>query len=189
MGVDFTPYLHRVLQNVKETWLPLIPKEAKPPVNKEGKAVIEFAILRDGSVASGMKLAGSSSDLTLARAAWGSITAANPFPPLPKEFGGNHLALRFYYYYNIAPVSISPAEATALVESSVQFHALQNEKDATVTWSIQNCDDGCGTISDTGVYTAPAKIPSAHKVTISGSLTSDPGIRGQATVTVVAPGP
>ena len=46
MGVDFTPYLHRVLQNVKETWLPLIPKEAKPPVNKEGKAVIDEAVIR-----------------------------------------------------------------------------------------------------------------------------------------------
>ena len=30
----------------------------------------------------------------------GSITRSNPFPPLPTEFRGPYLALRFRYYYN-----------------------------------------------------------------------------------------
>src|ERR1700730_13491757 len=33
------------------------------------------------------------------RPAWGSITASNPFPPLPSEFTGPYLALRFRFYY------------------------------------------------------------------------------------------
>jgi hypothetical protein len=41
-----------------------------------------------------------SGDTALDRAAWGGITASNPFPPLPTDFGGQYLALRFRFYYN-----------------------------------------------------------------------------------------
>src|SRR5262249_19385915 len=97
MGVDFGPYLNRVLQVVRQNWYILIPEVARPPIMKQGKVAIEFAILKDGNVA-GMKLVGSSTDIALDRAAWGSITNSNPFQPLPREFGGTYLALRFYYY-------------------------------------------------------------------------------------------
>src|SRR5215469_5970102 len=99
MGVDFGPYLARVLQNVRENWYNLIPEVARPPLMKKGKLAIEFAITKDGSVA-GMRLVASSNDVALDRAAWGGITASNPFPPLPTEFKGQYLALRFYFYYN-----------------------------------------------------------------------------------------
>jgi TonB family protein len=96
MGVDFGPYLSRVLQNVKQNWYNLIPESA---IMKKGKVVIQFAITKDGSVA-GMRLVGSSSDVALDRAAWGGITASNPFPPLPTEFKGQYLELRFFFFYN-----------------------------------------------------------------------------------------
>ncbi len=99
MGVDFGPYLSRVLASVRENWYNLIPEAARPPLMKRGKVSIEFAILKDGKVA-GMRLAGSSGDVALDRAAWGGITGSNPFPPLPAEFGGPYLALRFRFYYN-----------------------------------------------------------------------------------------
>jgi hypothetical protein len=35
------------------------------------------------------------------RPAFGSITGSNPFPPLPREFPGPYLGLRFSYYYNL----------------------------------------------------------------------------------------
>ena len=98
-GVDFSPYLSRVLHDVRENWYRLIPEAARPPLMKRGKVSIEFAILKDGRVA-GMKLSGSSDDVALDRAAWGGITASNPFPPLPNEFTGQYLALRFHFYYN-----------------------------------------------------------------------------------------
>jgi TonB family protein len=99
MGVDFGPYLARVLHDVKMNWYNLIPEAARAPLMKKGKVSIEFAILKDGRVAS-MQLAGPSGDVALDRAAWGGITASNPFPPLPSEFGGQYLALRFHFYYN-----------------------------------------------------------------------------------------
>jgi TonB family protein len=101
MGVDFGPYLARVLHDVKQNWYNLIPESARPPIMKKGKVAIEFAILKDGSIR-GMRLedGGSSGDPALDRAAWGGITASNPFPPLPQEFGGQYLALRFHFFYN-----------------------------------------------------------------------------------------
>jgi len=99
MGVDFGPYLSRVVQNVRGNWYNIIPEVARPPIMKKGKLSIEFAILKDGKVA-GMKLATGSGDVALDRAAWGGITASNPFPPLPQEFGGQYLYLRFNFFYN-----------------------------------------------------------------------------------------
>jgi len=99
MGVDFGPYLQRVLHDVRQNWYSLIPESARAPIMKKGKVGIEFAILKDGSVA-GMKLVSSSGDVALDRGAWGGIRASDPFPPLPKEFGGQYLALRFGFYYN-----------------------------------------------------------------------------------------
>jgi TonB family protein len=96
MGVDFGPYLARVLHDVKQNWYNLIPESA---MMKKGKVSIEFAILKDGKVA-GMQLSSTSGDVALDRAAWGGITASNPFPPLPSEFGGQYLTLRFRFYYN-----------------------------------------------------------------------------------------
>jgi TonB family protein len=95
-GVDFGPYLARILQDVKQNWYHLIPESAEM---KKGKLAIEFAITKDGKVAD-MRLIASSGDVALDRPAWGAITASNPFPPLPNEFTGPYLALRFRFYYN-----------------------------------------------------------------------------------------
>ncbi len=99
MGVDFGPYLQRVLHDVRENWYQLIPEVARAPLMKRGKVSIEFAITKNGQVA-GMRLVGPSGDVSLDRAAWGGITASNPFPPLPTEFRGSYLALRFHFFYN-----------------------------------------------------------------------------------------
>jgi TonB family protein len=96
MGVDFGPYLQRVLHDVKQNWYSAIPESA---VMKHGNLIIEFAITKDGKVA-GMKLVATSGDVPLDRAAWAGITGSDPFPALPSEFGGDHLSLRFRFYYN-----------------------------------------------------------------------------------------
>ena len=102
MGVDFGPYLRRILADIKRTWIPLIPEEARPPLNKQGETLIRFTILPDGRIAA-MSLDGSSQDTAIDRAAWGGITGASPYPPLPKEFKGPFLELRFGFYYNLDP--------------------------------------------------------------------------------------
>ena len=82
-------------------WYNIIPEAARAPLLERGKVSIEFAILPDGRVA-GLKYISPSGDVALDRAAWGGITASNPFAPLPGEFHGPYLQLRFHFYYNPA---------------------------------------------------------------------------------------
>jgi TonB family protein len=98
-GVDFGPSLKQVVSSVQTQWYALIPDAARKPQLKQGTVTIEFAILKDGRVA-GMKLAQPSGDVSLDRAAWGGITASQPFKPLPAQFTGPYLGLRFRFYYN-----------------------------------------------------------------------------------------
>jgi TonB family protein len=96
-GVDFGPYLQRILRVVQENWERGMPESVM--MGKKGKLTIDFAITKDGQVAD-MKVFAPSGDTALDRAAWGGITLSNPFPPLPREFNGPYLSLRFRFYYN-----------------------------------------------------------------------------------------
>jgi outer membrane biosynthesis protein TonB len=102
MGVDFGPYLTRVVQIVKQNWYTLMPPSVYPPIFMQGKLALEFVIMKDGTV-QGLVRDTTSGDVALDRAAMASITASTPFPPLPKEFQGKLLGLRFYYFYNLDP--------------------------------------------------------------------------------------
>jgi TonB family protein len=97
-GVDFGPYVQQVVRSVQAKWFELIPAVARKPQTKQGTVTIEFAILDDGRV-SGMKLEGPSGDMDLDRAAWYGITQSNPFAPLPAQFHGKYLGLRFRFSY------------------------------------------------------------------------------------------
>jgi TonB family protein len=98
-GVNFQPYIQRILRLIYQQWIPLLPEEARPPLNKRGTTQIRFTINPDGTIAA-MNLDGSSHDDALNRAAWGSITGVGQFPPLPKQFHGPNLELRIHYLVN-----------------------------------------------------------------------------------------
>ena len=57
-----------------------------------------------------MKLVAPSGDVAMDRAAWGGITSSVPFGPLPTEFHGPYLALRFRFYYNPDKMVPNPVE-------------------------------------------------------------------------------
>jgi TonB family protein len=97
-GVDFRPYLIRILATVKRNWLVVIPESAR--MGRTGKVEIQFAINRDGSVPK-LVIASSSGTDALDRAAVAGISASNPFPPLPDEFHGNQVRLQFTFLYNV----------------------------------------------------------------------------------------
>jgi outer membrane biosynthesis protein TonB len=102
-GVDFGPYLRRILSDIKRNWIPLIPEEARPPLNKQGETLIRFTILPDGRIkptADGMVLDGPSGDAAIDRACWGGITGVGQFPPLPAAFKGPNLELRVDFFTN-----------------------------------------------------------------------------------------
>ena len=98
-GVDFGKYLNRLLADVRRNWLPLIPEECRPPLNKQGITGVRFTILPDGKI-SAMHLDYSTHDVAIDRAAWGSITGLGQAQPLPKEFHGPNLELRIEFRIN-----------------------------------------------------------------------------------------
>ena len=101
-GVDFNPYIRRIIADIYRNWLPLIPEEAKPPLSKQGETLVRFMILPDGRIG-GMWLDGSTHDDAINRSAWGSITSEGQFPALPSQFHGPNLELRIHYYVNKQP--------------------------------------------------------------------------------------
>jgi outer membrane biosynthesis protein TonB len=100
MGVDFGPYITRILHTIRENWIASLPPSAFAPIWKQGKTSIEFTILKDGQV-TGMIWHSGSGDIPLDRAAWAGIIKSNPLPSLPKEFPGPNLGLRISFFCNM----------------------------------------------------------------------------------------
>jgi TonB family protein len=97
MGVDFAPYIQRMLQSVRTNWYPLVPESVN--LGQKGTVIIEFVIGKDGKV-TGMRLRTPSGSVPLDRAAWGGITGSNPFAPLPADFKGEFIAIAIKFMYN-----------------------------------------------------------------------------------------
>jgi TonB family protein len=100
MGVDFDPYLLRVYLIVRRNWDSVIPQIAQ--LGRKGRVILQFSIRKDGSVPD-LNLMSGSGTPSMDSAALSSIRLSNPFPPLPPEFPGNDILLRFGYYYNMEP--------------------------------------------------------------------------------------
>src|SRR5262249_17357706 len=97
-GYDFGPYMNQVINRVRYNWYSLIPEIAR--LGKKGKVVIIFTITQSGIIQNAHIVANSGTE-PLDRAAFGSITASNPFARLPAGFDGDHLDLQFTFLYNI----------------------------------------------------------------------------------------
>jgi len=101
-GVDFQSYLQRVYVTVKRNWFAVMP--ASVELGEKGIVVLTFRIMRDGTVPSNEpEIQANSGKEPLDRAAYSSVRASNPFEPLPGQFKGPYIELRYRYYYNILP--------------------------------------------------------------------------------------
>jgi TonB family protein len=166
-------------------------------VSKPGKVTIEFLVLKDGKIdVDGVTIQTSSGDVTLDRAARGSIIRSDPLPPLPREFLGQKLRLRFFFLYNLSPdIGVSPCvDVRVPVGSTLLFSASgKGITNTSVKWRVLGfgCSESaaCGTISDTGLYTAPLNIPIPPVVSIGATPRSGNGLEAQSRVTVVQANP
>jgi len=80
-------------------------------------------------------------------------------------------------------VSISPNSATLNAGQTQQFSAsVTNTSNTAVTWSISPA--GTGSISSSGLYTAPASIASQQTVTITATSQANASIAATATITL-----
>ena len=101
-GVDFNSYLQRVYVTVKRNWFSVMPGSVE--LGEKGIVYLTFRINRDGNVPSDEPvIERNSGKEPLDRAAFSSVRASTPFEPLPPQFKGPYIELRYRYYYNILP--------------------------------------------------------------------------------------
>lgn len=205
-GVDFRPYIKRIVADVRENWYHLIPASAEM---RKGKLAIEFAITKNGQVAD-MRLVASSGDVALDRPAWGAITGMNPFPALPEEFKGPYLALRFRFYYNPTSAETSKSNVSGEISKSNVIVVIQSTpdglhvpvggtevvgfsvtgtKDSSVEWTVSGfgcAGSACGKMSG-NVYEAPSARPNPPYVTLTAVSKAIPTAKDSVIVHIVEP--
>ena len=105
-GVNFDPYIQRLLATLKRNWYAIMPESAL--MGDRGIVSTTFQINPDGSVpAPDPELERTSGKQPLDNAAMGAIHASNPFEPLPAQFHGPYLKLRIIFIYNIPPEQVN----------------------------------------------------------------------------------
>lgn len=99
-GVDFDAYLRRLVESVRRNWYAVMPESAR--MGEKGVVTIRFHVYRDGSVRlPDPTLEGTSGREPLDAAAMSSIRTSSPFEPLPEQWKGEAIELRFGFFYNI----------------------------------------------------------------------------------------
>ncbi|MDQ6664604.1 MAG: TonB family protein [Acidobacteriota bacterium] len=98
MGVDFKPYIQQVLQTVRRNWFAVYPESAK--LGQRGMVNLTFSIEPGGTIPKAI-VSSSSGVRALDQAAVAALSASNPLSPLPAEFHGTRIILRFTFSYNI----------------------------------------------------------------------------------------
>jgi RHS repeat-associated protein len=81
-------------------------------------------------------------------------------------------------------VTVNPPSMTLYGGQAQQFTATEiDTTNPAVTWTLTPAT-GAGTLSSSGLYTAPATIPTQQTVTVTATRVADPTAFGQATATV-----
>jgi hypothetical protein len=85
-------------------------------------------------------------------------------------------------------ITLSPASAQPFAGTTVAFTAtVQNAGSSAVNWQVNAIQSGnptVGTISDSGVFTAPDIVPNPPTVTVTAVLKSDPTKSASSSVTI-----
>lgn len=86
-------------------------------------------------------------------------------------------------------VSITPKSAQVASGGQLQFSAtVTGSTNTAVLWTISGtgCSGvACGTITTTGLYTAPATLPTPPSIAVKATATADPSASASAAVTLV----
>lgn len=87
-------------------------------------------------------------------------------------------------------VSVSPTTASVSAGAQKQFSAtVTGTTNSSVKWAVAGpgcAGSACGSISASGLYTAPATAPTPPAVTVTATAIADPGQSAKAAVTITA---
>ena len=93
-GFELSGYSQFIVDRIKENWL--IPSIIR---SDSGRTTILFYIEKDGQV-TGIRVVMTSGNKRLDNAALNSVLIAGPFPPLPRDFSGEHIGAKLVFSYN-----------------------------------------------------------------------------------------
>ena len=87
-------------------------------------------------------------------------------------------------------VTVTPAMASIVVNQNLAFQAtVTGSMNTAVTWQVSAVTGGnatVGTISTSGVYTAPAQVPNPATVSVTAVSQADPTKSGSVSVQILA---
>src|SRR5205085_6723752 len=99
--------------------------------------------------------------------------------------GHSYVPVDLVYTMSVA-VNVAPGTANLFGSQTQQFTAtVTGNANTQVNWSISPA--GTGTISNTGLYTAPASIAAIQTVTVTATSVADSSKSATATVTLNPP--
>jgi len=86
----------------------------------------------------------------------------------------------------VVTVSVDPTGVNVVIGKTLQFNATVTDTfNTAVTWTVAG-GSGNGSISSTGLYTAPASVPNPSLVTILATSQKDTTKTGTAQVTITS---
>jgi hypothetical protein len=84
-------------------------------------------------------------------------------------------------------ISLSPVNSVVAPVGTVEFAAtITGAANSAVAWQISCPGSACGTITTSGVYTAPATAPSPNQITITATSQADPTQSATAAVALTS---
>ncbi|MGA8765925.1 MAG: TonB C-terminal domain-containing protein, partial [Candidatus Acidiferrales bacterium] len=101
-GVDFGPYVKRMLSRLKTNWYAAMPEQAK--MGEKGKVAIILTVLWNGELSpENGQIDYGSGKPELDKAALDAVRNSGPLESLPQAFDGSYVKLRVVFLYNIRP--------------------------------------------------------------------------------------
>jgi TonB family protein len=106
MGVEFYPWLHAFIPQLKRTW-----KNQTAAIQDKGHVEVYLTVHRDGTIME-VKIRKRSASPSIDQAALKALTSSSPTPPLPPEFPKGTCLFSITFYCNeVVPSPIRRPEA------------------------------------------------------------------------------
>jgi len=124
--------------------------------------------------------------LTLSPTATGNLVVqlSNPVEALLDGTGGSITAANGIVSVDAISVAITPTSASVSSAQSLQLSAtVAGAKNSSVTWTMS---PQLGSLSNSGLYTAPSTIPTAQTIVVTATSVADPTKSASASISLVS---
>lgn len=162
-------------------------------LNGANFSAASVAYVNGQAVAGNLASATSFSIQGVAPATWAGLSI--PVKVVNTGLGGTTSETVTLAFKAALPVAVTvlPTSASVLTSATRQFSAsVANSSNTGVLWLVNGLAGGnasLGTISASGLYSAPAVLPNPASVTMTAQSLASPGASASASVTLTAPPP